>query len=70
MAVSTKPKPLGAPLQASEQELDALLTPTEADIDAAIAHWLANAPDRAKGLLLAKPVDPLGETDAETAPAA
>ena len=49
-----KPKPLGAPLQASEQELDALLTPTEADIDAAIADWLALAPARAAGYVFAK----------------
>lgn len=65
-----KPVPLGAPLQATDAELDALLTPTEADIDAAIAHWLTNAPQRAKGLLLAQPVDPLGEDNAETAVAA
>ena len=62
---STKPKPLGRPLLATAAELEALLKPTDADIDAAMAHWLANAPERAKGLLLAQPVDPLGEDNAQ-----
>ena len=62
----SKPKPIGPPLQASDAELDALSTVTDADIDAAIAHWLANAPDRAKGLLLAQPVDVLNDAETTT----
>lgn len=66
----TKRKPLGAPLQADDAELDRLSATTEADIDAAIAHWLRNAPERAKGLLLAREVDLLSVDNAEATAAA
>lgn len=59
MAVSTKPKPLGAPLQASEQELAALIAIADGDIDAAIALWLRYMPDNIKALLFARQRDPL-----------
>lgn len=50
-----KPVPLGAPLQATEDELAALeLPPEQAAIDAAIADWLALAPARAQGYVFAK----------------
>lgn len=59
-----KRKPLVPPLVASEEELAALENPTEADIEAAMAHWLQHAPPRAKGYIYARQVDPLEETDA------
>lgn len=62
--MSTKPVPLGPPLVTTDDELAALGDPTQAEIDAAIAHWLKHAPARAKGLLYAQAVDPLA--DAET----
>lgn len=57
--MSVKPVPLGQPLVATEAELAALDNLSQTDIDAAIAHWLKNAPARAKGLLLAQLTDPL-----------
>jgi len=50
-----KPVPLGPPLAMTDDELAALEQPPEqAVIDAAIADWLALAPERAKGYVFAK----------------
>ena len=68
--MTTKPVPLGPPLVATEAELAALDNPTQADIDAALAHWLKHAPARAKGLLYAQAEDPLADNAATTATAA
>lgn len=68
--MSTKPVPLGPPLVTTDAELAALGDPTQAEIDAAIAHWLKHAPARAKGLLLAQVDDPLGDNAETTTPAA
>ena len=50
-----KPVPLGPPLAMTDDELAALeLPPEQAVIDAAIADWLALAPERAAGYVFAK----------------
>lgn len=67
--MADKPVLLGPPLVATEAELTTLANPSQADIDAAIAHWLKHAPTRAKGLLLAQVDDPLAD-NAETTPTA
>lgn len=67
IALLNKPVPLGPPLTSTEAELAALSNPSQADIDAAIAHWLKYAPARAKGLLLAQVDDPLAD-NAENTP--
>jgi hypothetical protein len=62
--MNSKPVPLGPPLVSTEAELAALEQPTQAEIDAALAHWLKYAPARAKGMLYAQVEDVLGNAEA------
>ena len=50
-----KVEPLGEPVDWTDADIDRMAQITQEDVFCAVAHWRANAPKRAKGLLDARP---------------